>query len=334
MKSSVRGRSAFTLIELLVVIAIIAILIGLLLPAVQKVRYAAARLQSTNNLKQLALASHGYHDAFQYLPFNGTIAASSTNSLSGSWGYQILPYVEQDALYNTQNGTLPATWSSSLKMFNCPLRSRPGFVTGGAGGTGPFTLPVPPGGTATVPVGWSWASWGGTLNFSFTAGTIVFTNPGRTTINVTYQMQASFSAGNGSGPSTDYGLNPFLNNASGIVNAATTRRDLIKVTDGTSNTILMGHMYIARSEYPILASSSSRAPIFSGGTLGTARNSFGNSAGTFLPDGTAASSNQWGSPMPEGGLFAMVDGSVRMITYSTNLTNALLPTDGQVNILP
>ena len=67
-----RMRDGFTLIELLVVIAIIAILIALLVPAVQKVREAAARTQSTNNLKQLALAMHSFHDAKKRLPDNGT----------------------------------------------------------------------------------------------------------------------------------------------------------------------------------------------------------------------------------------------------------------------
>jgi prepilin-type N-terminal cleavage/methylation domain-containing protein/prepilin-type processing-associated H-X9-DG protein len=88
-----RRRPGFTLIELLVVIAIIAILIGLLVPAVQKVREAASRTQCTNNLKQLGLAMQNYHDVYKRFPAEGL-------SSPVSWYILILPYVEQGPLYN------------------------------------------------------------------------------------------------------------------------------------------------------------------------------------------------------------------------------------------
>jgi prepilin-type N-terminal cleavage/methylation domain-containing protein len=150
---SIARRRGITLIELLVVIAIIAVLIGLLVPAVQKVREAANRTQCGNNLHQLGLAAHQYHGVHQHLPPGVGYTPLPT---SGVWGHQffhLLPYLEQGNLYEHALGSVPLTtgpvtiyWPGNNSVYS---QSVPTFLC-------PSDPSVGPGGVVTV----SGISWG------------------------------------------------------------------------------------------------------------------------------------------------------------------------------
>lgn len=147
-----KSRGGFTLVELLVVIAIIGILVGLLLPAVQAAREAARRMQCSNNVKQLALAMHNYHDTYKKFGFGhhyrGIHDGNLTNENGGmgfGWGFGLLPYIEQGNLYNQFDQTLVIMYqapggtaaptanlldngslaTTPLATFSCPSDTKP-----------------------------------------------------------------------------------------------------------------------------------------------------------------------------------------------------------------
>jgi prepilin-type N-terminal cleavage/methylation domain-containing protein len=134
------NRKAFTLIEVLVVVAIIAVLVGLLVPAVQKVRESANRLWCANNIKQIALAWHGFEQVNGSFPYGGTfnshgpryingVPATGLNQWAG-WAFQILPFIEQDQVYVSSKGQsdyfkgLDAR-KAKIKTYFCPSRRSP-----------------------------------------------------------------------------------------------------------------------------------------------------------------------------------------------------------------
>jgi prepilin-type N-terminal cleavage/methylation domain-containing protein len=167
MNRSTHFRSAFTLIELLVVIAIIAVLVGLLVPAVQKVREAANRMSCSNNMKQLGLAAHNYASGFGFLPPDITVEIGASPGAPGNPGFpypgiahspqvNLLPYIEQENLFKLYNMQFP-WWSSPLivpgtpdnqsacqsvvKTFICP--SSPGGADRKANGSFTFGAKFP-----------------------------------------------------------------------------------------------------------------------------------------------------------------------------------------------
>jgi len=176
-----RGRKrSFTLIELLVVIAIIAILIGLLLPAVQKVREAAARAKCQNNLKQLGLALHNFQSANDYLPpMDGPQKATSTGGDRGDLFYWLLPYLEQENLFKLHKNpsyswTLPGETdpgpivSAEIKGFLCPSDG------------------------SNMPVQMWGGGWAGG---NYVANWQVFADPGTWNMAINPRIPASFSDG-------------------------------------------------------------------------------------------------------------------------------------------
>jgi prepilin-type processing-associated H-X9-DG protein len=144
--SGYRPRSGFTLIELLIMIAIVAVMVGLLLPAVQRVRDAAARAQCANNLKQIGLALHNFNDSRGFLPPGNELSAPGSSApTKTNWAIQILPYLEQEALYRQYNDSASNSDSANkpvreafVKVYTCPSDPMPHRIQRPPTGPGRF----------------------------------------------------------------------------------------------------------------------------------------------------------------------------------------------------
>ncbi len=243
-----------------VVVLVIGTLVGLLVSAVQKVREAAARAQSTNNLKNLGLSAHGFHDANKRLPFNGsdslvdnvqyTRKARAHTYASGSWGWQIVPFIESSPHFSH-----PEKFEfRGMSQFLCPGRQRP---------MGEFA--------------------------------------------------------------SDYAMSNYLNDPENTETPDNPdrKRKVDAITDGTENTIFIGHATISTNDYAKPKGIVGSCSLHNGGTFGTTRSGPNWIKGQPLsvelrrdnadpPDFKAGG---WGGPFSQGALMAMGDASVRMFTF-------------------
>jgi prepilin-type N-terminal cleavage/methylation domain-containing protein len=294
-----RWCKGFTLIELLVVIAIIAILIALLVPAVQKVREAAARTQCLNNLKQIGLATQSYHDTYKRFALGGTNINGPADLSSWCAQFQILPYIEQGPMYQLEintGGTTPAP-QSGVPNYLCPSRShaQPYANAGGnaPGFGGPFT-------------DYKW-------NVINQRG---YTVPSSGQ-NITLYGFASTNGNRGQGQQY-----PKITMAS------------ITQNNGTSNTIFCGEGAMDPGFAATNVNSSNWDEcIFSGGYGGTNRDSV---PAQIIPDApnNGGNSDYWGGPHTGVTAFAFCDGSTRLVNNTMTLNQNLTLSMSWLNPVP
>jgi len=314
-------RKGFTLIELLVVIAIIAVLIALLVPAVQKVREAAARAQCQNNLKQLGLGLHGFHDTFKHFP----IGEWNDDNVDVGWGTWLLPYIEQTALFNQINTTLAK-------------------VPNNGGGNNGYNMDGPPN------------SWSGRSSAFQTQASSVLNiflcpsdilpnqfsngyaksnycaNIGQAPNNISGTHSQGFGCGGGYNDGSETGVLFFSNNN----NTAFTTK-MTAITDGTSNTIGLGEVTQNNWASSTNLGEGAQAIWVGGNPNGRGCGDVWGMASTFrcvdtnfpINYGIRNGGNGWGvdrsilcfgSQHTGGANFVLMDGSVRFISEAVSPT--------------
>jgi len=294
-------RAGFTLVELLVVIAIIGILIALLLPAVQAAREAARRMQCMNNLKQLGLAFHLHHDRARQFPTGGwgwdwigSPSRGADRKQPGGYAYNVLPYIEQQAIYELGKGltgrdmqtALTLRIQSPLNMFHCPTRRRAKNY--------PYTYTTPFRETNLVK---DVAKIDYVCNCGDQAGTA--DNAGPTTL--------------ADGDRPEYSW-PSTQDKTGVCFIRSEVR-MAEVEDGTSNTLAVGEKYLMPEDYETGLSWGDDQGLFSGHNSDTSRST--NPQFKPLPDTPGANLiDNYGSA--HAGVFnvGFCDGSSRSLSYN------------------
>jgi len=316
LTSKDRYRPGFTLIELLVVIAIIAILVALLLPAVQQAREAARRSQCKNNLKQITLAMHNYHDIYGkfppgYVDLRGNATTVSANAGLGHWTWSamILPQMELGTLYNTLSVGVNTPWQAMTNNQAAMQGKFPGFLCPSDSGAPPVhTLP----------------------GFGMETGT-----------NYRGFPIANYVASNGLTPSRMHKATDPTNGSTGAVGPfyRDSSVSFKSITDGTSNTILLGERAYQLDSVRGAATLLAVRDRDGNGPFAVVNPSDGNPSGYAYDEGWGTASgvstrrinsprvsgteNQGFSSRHVGGAhFALADGSVRFISENIQLINS------------